>query len=102
LCRRCPGFRLHQKNRLDDRQDARLGLHAAAGVCSNAATLPKSYFMKPIGFLLLLAGWFLTLAALEMLSAVTPRSIFVLAGVAIEILGLALVFRANLQTEAKD
>jgi hypothetical protein len=59
--------------------------------------------MRPIGFLLLLAGWFLVLAALEMLNAATSRAIFVLAGMAIEILGLMLVFRANLiQTEVED
>jgi hypothetical protein len=52
--------------------------------------------MKHVGFLLLLAGWFLVLAALEMLSAPIPRALFVLAGFAIELLGLALVFRANI------
>jgi hypothetical protein len=52
--------------------------------------------MKLVGFLLLLAGWFLVLAALEMLRAPTPRALFVLAGFAIEVLGLALVFRANI------
>lgn len=51
--------------------------------------------MKVIGFLLLVAGWVLVLAALEMLSAVTPRALFVVAGLAIEVLGLALVLRAN-------
>jgi len=52
--------------------------------------------MKFVGFLLMLAGWFLVLAALEMLSAPTPRALFVLAGFAVEVLGLVLVFRANL------
>jgi hypothetical protein len=52
--------------------------------------------MKAVGFLLLVAGWFLALAALEMLGAATPRALFVLAGLAIEVLGLVLVFRANL------
>jgi len=52
--------------------------------------------MKLIGFLLMLTGWFLVLAALEMLSAATPRALFVLAGLAIEVLGLVLVFRAHL------
>jgi hypothetical protein len=52
--------------------------------------------MKLVGFLLMLAGWFLVLTALEMLSAATPRALFVLAGIAVEALGLALVFRANL------
>ena len=51
--------------------------------------------MKVVGFLLMVAGWFLVLAALEMLGAATARSLFVLAGFAIEVLGLALVLRAN-------
>ena len=58
--------------------------------------------MKFVGFLLMLAGWFLVLAALEMLAAATPRALFVLAGFAVEVLGLVLVFRANLaQPEAE-
>jgi hypothetical protein len=52
--------------------------------------------MKLVGFLLTLAGWFLVLAALEMLGASVSRALFVLAGFAVEVLGLALVFRANL------
>jgi hypothetical protein len=56
----------------------------------------RSLIMKLVGFLLMLAGWFLVLAALEMLDAATPRALFVFAGFAVEVLGLALVFRANL------
>jgi len=52
--------------------------------------------MKVVGFLLLLAGWFLVLAALEMLRAPGTLAAFVIAGVAIEVLGLGLVFRAHL------
>ena len=52
--------------------------------------------MKFVGFLLLLAGWLLVLAALEMLGAATPRALFVIAGFAIEVLGLVMVFRAHL------
>ena len=52
--------------------------------------------MKLLGFLLMFAGWFLVLAALEMLNAATPRTLFVLAGFAVEVLGLVLVFRTNL------
>jgi hypothetical protein len=52
--------------------------------------------MKFVGFLLMLAGWFLVLAALEMLGAAVPRALFVVAGFAVEVVGLALVFRANL------
>ena len=51
--------------------------------------------MKVVGFLLLLAGWCLVLAALEMLRAPAFRAAFVLAGLAVELLGLALVFSAS-------
>lgn len=51
--------------------------------------------MKLVGFLLLLAGWFLVLAALVLLAAPLPRAAFVLAGVGVEMLGLFLVFRAH-------
>ncbi len=52
--------------------------------------------MKAFGFLLLLAGWGLVLAALALLAASVPRAIFVLAGVCVELVGLALVMRAHL------
>jgi hypothetical protein len=58
--------------------------------------------MKFVGFLLMITGWFLVLTALEMLAAATPRALFVLAGFATEVMGLVLVFRANLpQAEAE-
>ena len=46
--------------------------------------------MRLAGFLLLLAGWGLVLAALAMLAAPGPRVVFVLAGCGVEILGLTL------------
>ncbi|HTA41411.1 MAG TPA: hypothetical protein VK789_03120 [Bryobacteraceae bacterium] len=52
--------------------------------------------MKIAGFLLLVAGWLLVLSALVLLRGSGPRSGFVLAGLAVEILGLALVFRSHL------
>lgn len=52
--------------------------------------------MKIFGFLLLLAGWGLVLAALALLTASVPRAAFVLAGLGVEIVGLALVMRAHL------
>jgi hypothetical protein len=52
--------------------------------------------MKLFGCLLMLAGWLLVLAALEMLRAPVPRAIFVIAGFGVELSGLAVVFRANL------
>ncbi|HEY6903054.1 MAG TPA: hypothetical protein VI216_02015 [Candidatus Acidoferrales bacterium] len=55
--------------------------------------------MKIFGFLLLLAGWGLVLAALALLAASVPRAVFVLAGLGVEIVGLALVMRAHLVSE---
>lgn len=52
--------------------------------------------MKIFGFLLLLAGWGLVLASLALLTASVPRAAFVLAGLGVEIVGLALVMRAHL------
>jgi hypothetical protein len=51
--------------------------------------------MKLGGFLLLLSGWGIVLAAVRMLHG-NAASAFVLAGVAVEILGLVLVARAHL------
>jgi hypothetical protein len=52
--------------------------------------------MKLLGFLLLLAGWGLVLAAIGMLTPDVPRTAFVLAGAAVELLGLGLVGRSHL------
>jgi hypothetical protein len=49
-----------------------------------------------VGFLLLVAGWALVLAAIEMLKSDAPQAAFVLAGVAVELLGLVLLGRAHL------
>jgi hypothetical protein len=52
--------------------------------------------MKPAGFLLLVAGWAIVLTAIALLPPVTARSGFILAGFAVEILGLGLVVRAHI------
>jgi hypothetical protein len=52
--------------------------------------------MKAVGFLLLLAGWFLVLAAIVLFAQPSLRAAFVLAGVAVEVLGLVLAFRSHL------
>jgi hypothetical protein len=49
-----------------------------------------------VGFLLLLAGWGIVLAAIGMLRLDGPRAGFALAGVAVELLGLALVGQSHL------
>jgi hypothetical protein len=52
--------------------------------------------MKGVGFLLLLAGWFLVLAAIAMFPAAPARMAFVLIGIAVEGLGLGFAFRSHL------
>jgi hypothetical protein len=46
--------------------------------------------MKLAGFLLLLAGWGIVLAAVSLLRSGAPQSGFVLAGMGVEALGLVL------------
>ena len=59
--------------------------------------------MKLMGFLLLGAGWLIVVAAVAMLRAAASMAAFVLAGVAVEALGLALAFRAHmLRREEKE
>jgi hypothetical protein len=52
--------------------------------------------MKVVGFLMLLAGWFLVLAAIVLFASPPLRAAFVLAGFAVEALGLTLAFRSHL------
>lgn len=51
--------------------------------------------MKLAGFLSLLAGWAIVVAAVVLLAPANARTIFVLAGVGVEIIGLTLVIRSN-------
>jgi len=51
--------------------------------------------MKLMGFLLLLAGWGLVVSAISMLPSLMARAYFVLAGVGVELGGLALVVRSH-------
>jgi len=51
--------------------------------------------MKLAGSLLLLAGWAIVVAAVVLLAPANARSVFVLAGVAVEVMGLALLIRSN-------
>ena len=71
-------------------------------LCDIADALGRAAFprqerasMKLAGFLLLLAGWVIVVAAVILLIPVSARTIFVLAGVAVEIIGLTLVIRSN-------
>jgi membrane-bound ClpP family serine protease len=52
--------------------------------------------LKPAGFLLLIVGWILVLAAVQMLKTGSAQGAFVAAGIAVEILGFVLVVRSHL------
>jgi hypothetical protein len=52
--------------------------------------------MKLAGFLLLLSGWMIALTAIAILPQAGTRAAFLLAGVAVEIVGLVLVFRSHI------
>jgi hypothetical protein len=51
--------------------------------------------MKILGFVLLVSGWAIALTAVVLLTQATPRAAFVLAGIGVEIVGLALLIRAH-------
>jgi hypothetical protein len=51
--------------------------------------------MKLAGFLFLLAGWLIVLAAVALLAPAVPRAAFVLAGLGVEVLGLIFVVRSQ-------
>jgi len=57
--------------------------------------------MELAGFLLLVAGWAIVLCALVLLPWAAPRTAFALAGMAVELLGLALAVRSHLVLEAE-
>lgn len=55
--------------------------------------------MKLAGFLLLLAGFAIVLAAIVLFSSNMQRGWFICAGIAVELLGLALVFRSHTELQ---
>jgi hypothetical protein len=59
---------------------------------------PGDLGMKALGFLMLLAGWFLVLAAVLLFQVPPLRAGFILVGMAVEALGLVLAFRSHLIT----
>lgn len=58
--------------------------------------------MKLLGFLLLLAGWVIVFSAAALLSAPAARTTFLLAGLAVEILGLGLAARAHVHLRGEQ
>jgi len=55
--------------------------------------------MKFTGFLMLVAGWVIVLASMPLLASMKSRTIFVLAGLGVEVIGLALVVRSHVVLE---
>lgn len=76
-----------RKNRWDVSGAAGLGPREfrREGVCA----------MKILSLLLLVAGWTIVLAAIALLRTTPERSIFAIAGIGVEALGLALAIRAH-------
>lgn len=69
---------------------------AACVILTGMAAHPKRTDpLKPIGFLLLLMGWILVISAVILLKHPGTQSGFVLAGLAVEVLGLVLVARSH-------
>jgi hypothetical protein len=60
-----------------------------------AASTPKLNPLRPAGFLLLTMGWILVLSAVVLLKQETARGGFVVAGMAVEALGLVLTVRSH-------
>jgi hypothetical protein len=58
--------------------------------------------MKLTGFLLLVAGWMLVLAAVALLPSGPAQVSFVLVAFGVEGLGLTFVFRAHLITPSRE
>lgn len=58
--------------------------------------------MKPAGVFLLLAGWGIVLSAVVLFSNELLRGIFVFAGVCLEVLGLAFLFRSYSNPEQES
>jgi hypothetical protein len=55
--------------------------------------------MKLAGFFMLVAGWFIVLASMPLLGSMKLLTVFVLAGLGVEVIGLALVVRSHLIVE---
>ena len=55
--------------------------------------------MKLAGFFMLFGGWFIVIASMPLLRSMKSLAIFVLAGLVVELVGLALVVRSHLILE---
>jgi UPF0716 family protein affecting phage T7 exclusion len=58
--------------------------------------------MKYAGLLVMVAGFFLSIAAVVLFSAPAQRGAFVLCGLAVEILGLVVAVRAHMEARGES
>jgi hypothetical protein len=58
--------------------------------------------MKYAGLLVMPAGFFLTLAALVLFPAAQQRAAFVICGLAVEVLGLAVAVRGHMEKRGES
>jgi hypothetical protein len=58
--------------------------------------------MRLLGFFLLIAGWALVVAAVMLLANSAPRAVFLLAGMAVEVIGFVLVARSHLLLHGEE
>lgn len=58
--------------------------------------------MKLAGCLLLISGWLIALAALEMLPEFAMRAAFVISGLAVEVIGLGLIARGQVNEQKQE
>ena len=69
--------------------------HCFFAVQNSQAILTGRVGMKLAGFLLLLSGWIIVVSTLPLLPSLQTRAAFALAGMGVELIGLALVVRAH-------
>jgi hypothetical protein len=99
----------YKKKRLDGASSGALGSSWLGAARQRRIALPtrilpaeafellfEGRLMKLAGFLLLLAGWGIVVSTLPLLPSLTMRAAFVLAGMAVELVGLGLVVRSHL------
>lgn len=70
----------------------------AGATLTPACAIFGALSMKRLGFVLLLAGWLIVLAAIVLLPSAAVRAAFAISGIAVEILGFALVAQAHLSS----
>jgi hypothetical protein len=69
--------------------------HRSSAIQNSQAILTGRIGMKLAGFLLLLSGWIIVVSTLPLLPSLQTRAAFALAGMGVELIGLALVVRAH-------